>query len=746
MASAHLNEQDIVKLGNDNFTGDQNEARSQFFRACFEILHRQSSNVDRPLLFDEIIRLESAPEKKIAFAVKRLAFHQKDYAHEQILRDYAFVEKMMSESGIKIGGEKFAYFADSLENELKRSIAAYVDTISGKAKSPNALNSFELARQLKNLIWYHLSWFPSSPSQEKTYALALENCRFLKDSECSLRMSRTIRRKENLKQLWPLAQKTILVSLEELTAKDPKYKNEYLDELKSFVATEKDVRLWLLFSKKLTALYFDDKKYVEAEPHLVRILQKEPSNENYYRLMLCLFSEAKHAEVIHLSNKAPKSGALAKEMESMVRESSLHLAKESFEKGDFVKYEDFIQKHLSLQTDRVKASLLWVDYHQKLLDRSEFNKALSLMRKVDGSELLVIPLAKVTELLIVNLFSMNRFQEACSLIASKSKFGQYPLFDPYLARCLILSSSTLGADQFAGIHGLGPEPQRSLLSLSALTLPQWVDQYYKKFPPVDEKDKKIWLVGRQMLEGTRGITTQPGERRTTFAWLPSELILGISTASEKFANQIVYPQSHLSQERLGRAIPVVMEQIKRLRQLVAVDLKAHSTDVQRRVIINAINAERRMGWFFDESPKPEGLNPLELKEYNAEIDQYAQGYYAQISEYLKLLARIELKSSEVNMGRLEIPADLEKWVRPQKGAFEIMAKVAAQNKFFDAMVILESLQNLGKLKPDDFYRWRSYLVMKQFPHEFSAHYLGEELEAAGQKVVIEEWRRQIEGS
>jgi len=742
--TSHRSETDVIAFGVANLAKENStEILIDFYTNAYLILLRQSGNSESLVLYNEILRLEKRPEKRVALAIKKLISHQKNYASQKVFKDIIEIDSLITQGGLKPETDLFRQFGSDLELELKKSITAYIDTIGKKVKSPEIFSDLDMAGKLQKFLWYHVSWFPHSPHLPETYMIAMDNCSYLKDADCSLRIARLVLRQESLKNVWPKARVEMLVALEELSKKNPKYQSEYFSELKNYADKQTTDKDWLAFTKKLTVIYMSEKKFVEAEPYLTKILHAENNPENLYRKIFCQFNQNKFSDVVAHLQQIPKEGAFKNEITSLIRESSLSLAKDFSEKKDFLNYEKYLFQFLNLNPEPEKADLAKADYLSKLLERKYFDKVITFFSKIPAEKKFAGSFQKPMELLLHNLFAMNRFGEAKTILSNGSIFGQYRTFDYYWLRVNIAEGVPFTEKDFKIFSGSQPSVRLGILSLAAVSQPQFLSEYFRWMAPADDKEKRVWLLSRQMAQGEKSIALSPLERNFLAALAGSEVLPVGPLKSEKLSKLIEFPQPQWSQQRLARYTPDAMERVKAVRKQIIRDLKDQRFDVQKRILFNGINVERKMAWFFDESPIPSGLSEAELKDYKEQIDGFAKDYYQQISEYEKLLAMIQTKESEFGGVQLSVPKDISQWKRTKNKSLQVLESEINQKRYIRSLIVLESLKELGAISEDDHYRWRGFVVLHQFPHEFASHYLQEELTTFKQQPVLSDWGKLV---
>lgn len=740
--TSHLNEQQVLQFGRDNFTKENQGLLAKFYTDSYMIFLRQSANVDRPALYEEVLRIEPLPEKRVAIALKKMSSHQKGFATSLIYSDIQEVEGLIQKGNLKPETESFKVFASELELELKRAISSHVDTVAKKVKSPETLPDLEWSKRLQKLLWYHINWFPNSESLTQTYMISLDNCSFIKDPGCTLKTGQLILNQPKLKSVWPRAKVEILLALETMSSKDPGlYKLEFHRQLKSYADNEITAKEWPAFTKKLTVIYLDEKRPQDAEPYLIRIYQKENTPENLYRKIYCQFQLKKYKEIMENIKAIPKEGSMASEIKTVMRETSLLLAKEEISKKNFIGYEKFLTQFLTLDPSPEKADLARSDYLEKLIEQKSYDKVLDVLQKMPAEKRFAGAFAKPMELLLLTLFSMNRFPEALGILGKEAKMGQFRDFDSYWFRSSFAMNGTLGENDLKLMSTSLPSVRLGLLSLAAISNPEVVFRYFKTFPAIDEKEKRVWLLAKQMSEGARELLLSPSEIKGMAGVLGGEVLpVGVQT-SERLARMIEFPQVKWSQEKLAKVTPEAMDRVKTLRRQLMRDLKNLRVGAQKRLILNAINVEKKMAWFFDESPVPQGLSPEELAEYKKEIDNFASEYYLQIAEYQKLLSSILSIQNKKEEDRIPLPISFEKWTKPKTSPFDLVDAEIRQNRRSRALILLESLKNTEKVNLPDYYRWRSYGILTQFPHDFAASYVQDELLFYKQSEVLSEWKK-----
>jgi tetratricopeptide (TPR) repeat protein len=746
-AVSHMKEQEVIEFGKKNF-GEKNKAiMVDFYTEAYQVMIRESSNIDRPLLYNEILAVDSRTERKVVISLKRLNTHQRDFAAEMPYQEMLQIRDLIKESGFKSDSENFKYFASELETELKRLIKSYADTVSKKVKTGEKISDEEVSKRLSVVLMLHIEWFPNSSDTPQSYVLALDNCTFNKDSVCTLRLSREILKINSLKSIWGRAQLQLVGSLEILSQKDAKYKDEYFEELSALVKSQENTPQWITLVKKLTVFYVEAKKFEEAFPFLEKIHKKELNAENLYRKLYCAYELKNYKEVTAHSKLLPQKGApFHNELSVLFREANIMMAQDSAKGEDFDKYEAHLSEFLKLAPDDAKSDIARVDYFQRLLDKEMYDKVLKGMDELSPVKKYNDPYKKTTQSLLLGMFKNGRAREVHKFLAKDSKLGVYPDFNHYWFRAAWIMKPYLPKKENEVLYQSNPKDRASIIGMLTLTKPETVIQYFTDFPPRDEKEKRIMLLSLQIQQGSKEAILPAKYLAVVQSVLPVELMNTQITPSEKLVGYVEFPEPSWPDKRLEKVMPDAVSRIRTIRSQVLRDVVGRSYAVQRRILTTALTSETRMVDFFKAAPIPKGLTPENEKSYRDEIAGISTEFAEQGGEYSKMIENIDAKVADLKKGELGVPAKLNDWPRPGGDVTKLVEAELAQKNGFGALVILESQRAYEKLSDEDYYSLRAYVVLKTIPNSVTAKYIQDELVTAKQEKLIEKWKELLESS
>jgi hypothetical protein len=739
--TSHLNEEEIIEFGRTHF-GDNNKAfLVDFYTEAYQVLIRESANIDRVKLYNEIITLDSRPERKVVVSLKRLSTHQRDFASEIPYSELMEIQKMLFEFKLMPDSEGFKYFSSELENELKKIIKAYADTVSKKVKTTEKMTDLELSQQLSAALKMHIEFYPGSPNMPQSYILGLDNCTFIKDYECNLRLSREILKMEALKSIWGRAQIQMVIALEMLSNRDAKYKDEYFTQLFGLVEKQENTPQWLTLAKKLTVYYVESKKFEEAYPYLEKIYKKEPNAENLYRKLYCAFELKNYKEITTHTKLLPQKGApFYSELATIFRESNIKLAQDSAKVDEFEKYETHLNEFLKLNPDEAKADIARADYFRRLLDKEQYDKLYSGLDALPAAKKYNEPFKKITQNLLMVLFKNGKSREVLKFLTKDSKLGMFAEFNSIWFRALWAGQTLLTKKDHEILSQVGAKDRAAVLGLLTLSKPEAVIQYYTDYPPKTDNDKKVLLLNLQIKEGSKEAMLLPKYFDMVQSILPPELLNTKITPSEKLVGYVEFPELKWNEKRLAKVMPDAVSRIRTIRAQVLRDVVGKGYPVQKRILTTALTSESRMVDFFKAAPIPTGLSPENENAYREEINSIMTEFADQAAEYQKMIGNLDEKMAEIKKNEIGIPANLDDWTKPVGEITRLVEAELLQKNGFAALVILESQRAFEKISDEDYYSLRAFAVLKTLPNSVSAKYIQDELATAKQLKLIEKWK------
>lgn len=744
--TSHLKEEEIIEFGRTHF-GEKNKAiMVDFYTEAYQVMIRESANIDRTVLYNEILTLDSRPERKVVISLKRLITHQREFASEIPYREMMEIKKMILDNKLKPDGEGFKYFASELENELKKLIKAYADTVSKKVKTTEKMAELEISQHLSDALKMHIELYPDSSSVPQSYVLGLDNCTVIKDYDCTLKLSREILKIETLKSIWGRAQLQMVSALENLSQNDSKYKEEYFNQLYGLVESQEKSPQWLILAKKLTVYYVENKKYEEAYPYLEKIYKKEPNSENLYRKLYCAFELKNYKDVATYSKQLPQKGApFYSELATLMRESNIMLAQDSAKGDDFEKYEAHLNEFLKMNPDEAKADIARSDYFRRLLDKEQYDKLYTGLDTLPATKKYNEPFKKITQNLLMALFKNGKSRDVLKFLSKDSKLGMFADFNHHWFRALWISQTLLNKKDHEILAKSSAKDRAAIIGLLTLSKPEAVIQYYTDFPPTDDKDKKILLLNLQIKEGSREAMLPPKYFDMVQSILPPELLNTKITPSEKLVGYVEFPEIKWSEKKLAKVMPDAVSRIRTIRAQVLRDVVGKSYIVQKRILNTALTSETRMVEFFKAAPIPAGLSSENEKAYRDEINGIMTEFADQAAEYQKMIGNLDEKMAEIKKSEIGVPANMNNWPKPGGEATKLVDAELAQKNGFGALLILESQRAFEKISNEDYYSLRAYAVLRTLPNSVAAKYIQDELTTAKQQKLLDQWKELLDG-
>ncbi|MFZ4405120.1 MAG: hypothetical protein ACOYOK_13535, partial [Pseudobdellovibrionaceae bacterium] len=154
-------------------------------------------------------------------------------------------------------------------------------------------------------------------------------------------------------------------------------------------------------------------------------------------------------------------------------------------------------------------------------------------------------------------------------------------------------------------------------------------------------------------------------------------------------------------------------------------------------------AEKKTAEVIDKSPLPTGLSDPQQQEYQIGLKELSKEYETQSLDFAKLRTDIENKyknDEETKKQNSLLEIAIEKWKLPDnaftKKALNLFDNVSSSAAFIYLDVQVEK----KNLSPKDFYKTRSFLLIKMANTQPIRDLILAEFKAAGQQELIDKWK------
>src|SRR5207237_1413685 len=113
----HRDERGILAFTATEFT-QQPSLRADVLTEAYKIYQSQSGTVRHPLLFNELMRIETDPAKKLRIVISNVRAQQRQYASMEPFREYLDLRQRMKEMSAGPESPVFTKISTELEVEM----------------------------------------------------------------------------------------------------------------------------------------------------------------------------------------------------------------------------------------------------------------------------------------------------------------------------------------------------------------------------------------------------------------------------------------------------------------------------------------------------------------------------------------------------------------------------------------------------------------------------------------------------
>lgn len=543
-------------------------------------------------------------------------------------------------------------------------------------------------------------------------------------------------------------------------------------------------KLWIDVCKSLLTYLHGKSAFPKAEPFAKALYQYEPNVQNRYRVVFNLYSQEKFAEIYNLKIPANEATSDAELKAVLINTYSKLLTKkltataepkaektEKAEKTADTKPIPDINDVSSFSTEEMitQFEALGPNRQQVLQAR-----AANTLLKMNAAEETLEKNPKVSTPDLTNPMAGISFQDKVS-----KEF--LPVWTKFVLSSLRKQNHSTAVSELSGCHddkecpGLFDDYFISQYALGKEADPETIAKLNNKTSnskvTVELLLSHLLLTDSDaMLKFANSLNGNPAYSETTKKYL--SLFNSIKEANEKkveievvdlsieqpvaklgltsgVRNLIVYkkmagmifPTSNMPSAKVTGMIQRLVPDVHYLRTLVPRALKTANRKVSLDLLQMAVLMEKKMANSILTSPIPEGLQPAQVQEYKAGIQNLATEYIEQAAEFEKLLTKmINQAKGQNELIQTLVSTDLSKWVMPTlpKGS-EVNAHIAKKN-FRAAYAALDYHLRHEGLAAKDYLAWSIYLQLSANKSVASVQYLSG-IAKANDPSLYERWQQ-----
>lgn len=725
------NESDIVQFAREHFKDDKSK-QSEFLMLVYSNFQAQSGTKRKPELLAELGRIEKDPVKRIRILINTLKGTQREYAANEAYQEFATLRDETEKTGWKSGLNGWEDMAIELEQELFHLIKAHVDTLSGKIKTQDNLESSLVADRLTQILAFHISYYPKSREREGSYLLWMKACEEQKKYRCAFdAANRALEDAKSTASLRRIAQLSRLRALDNLLSENPSLKPQLRQSLEQYLSERKPDADWLAIAKRLSSILNDDKKFSESIPWLEKIHHKEQSTESFYRLQFARFQAEDFAAVARANFKLG-TDRNSQEARSLMRESHLKLAQKNLVGDRFEDYAQNLIEFLKTNPEADKADAARRSLVDQYLDRRMLDQASSELLRVDSSHRMRAYGPQVQSLAQL-LMKKGEFAKVATLTLDWAKSPQKSALE------LAWAAAMVAQNPVSGIKVQDPKAREYIFGIWALTHPNTLIEDVQKTNPRSETEKKLLLLALQVSQ-KRLDPTVPPKLKAALKGIYEPRSAAPPARSLAEFTKIIYPSAKTNRAKYESLAQAAAEKVRSLRGRVVKDIDGRASAEQIEILRAAKMAEDRVADVLIKAPLPEGLSKDQISEYKTGIAELAAEFSKQGEEYRKLSLGLE-KSASVAGGAvlLRFPS-LDRWPAFRGEAGVVLESLVRKHKSAAALICLDQWKADKSITSEMYFEMRSRILFSQAANPALSRYIANEFAELGQRNLLDKWK------
>lgn len=748
VVTTYSKDTDVIALAESVFTSKQVAFRIEFLEYVLANLETQNSVALHAVVLQKLLTMQKDPVKKVQYLVAGLRTSRRGFASRDHFRAFEDLAEYLKTGAFKsASGSDAEAVKKAMDVEVQNLMRAYIETYSGRTKTPEKFSREQLSASLIGLFTFYEEYFPKTATFSTVLKLWLEVCVDDKNWSCVDAQADKIIAREDLKDVHERVALDQLIALENLN-KDPqaKVRDRLMDRLSQFVSKFPKSPRWPEISARFGEYHMQDKSYSRAMRIFEDLFVRQATVVDLYRLQWARFEAQEYKLVV--AEARPASGPPDPRIVDLKRESFLRLAVKAREADEFKNYLGFIRGFLSLGPAPDKALAARKDLYNYMLERKlyvELSKELSdLPDQVRFSKSLDEIVARTW---LMNM-RLGNFPDATRVVSPK---GSKQKINAQLRSRQFLSLIASG-EQPSGELFLETEATNRIYALGvlALTKPGLALRFLSlSAPQRTEELQNIAALALRMqsakwvLPPTKDNAAMLGPKYP-FGVEPSQDLLPV----EKQITKIDIPTRPISnQQELGRRTQEIVSSTRTVRARLTKQIQGKIPVVQTRALRKAKDLELRTALFIENQPLPAGLTGAQIDEYQAGIAQVVQEFRGQAAAIDQLLAQVNenarAQAVEFHSRFLPLP-DMTQWPWPAAYKAEELAgvrRLLEDHNHLGALLALDLLRPEPLASPLDYYWIRAGVLLSSADNEVLRRYVLDELVQANMGEIADYWRK-----
>jgi hypothetical protein len=687
--------------------------------------------VEHGQVAERLLQIDKDPVDRAGILLSQVRMQRKVFANTGHLQAYTLLIESIEKLNSALRAKVLEKYGAAIELESENIFKAYVDTAVGKVRDlePQPQTALQLVDAMKFQLNVFKKYFQTNVHFPVVVELWENFCLDNKDWQAVDDITDfIIKDQPRLRALLENAYLNQIAALDQLK-NDPEKRSLRLKEyVEQFPASPH----WTQVAKWYAQVEMDSGHFDIALKVWTKLMQVEPSANNFYQLQYCRFKVDDFNGV--LSDERNKTYAVPQsETLNLYREASLQVAEKAKKSDDLTAYRAHVEEFIRLSSDPEKARIARVDYFNFLLSKG-------LLAEVEGRYRALTPdekKSKVYDEFRQNLWRLSVEKQEYELAMKAATSTQQLEFSTLLAGHP-LDAKTLDA--------LTETDRIYFLGLAALFNPD-LSITYLTHDRQNAANRDLLILSYRIklnqwrLERTPELEKVLGKNYAFADPHAEKLPVDLEIDSVKFPNLAKY-----SAKTQGKLVENDLYLVRRTSLRAMKAIVGKSTETQLAVFQKMQALETGMANFLLSSPVPAGLNPDQLAEYAQGLKNAADEFVQQAQQFKLLVDKTqgEIDKSKLSLAAKTLPEpDMTKWGWPEVATKDPrlapVFTLAKANNLMGALALLDYLRPNVFTSDETFFWIRTGTVLKSNPNDATRIYLLEELQKNKQTKIIQQW-------
>lgn len=728
----------IVKTAQKIFPDRSAPEYKDFIKTAFVGMENKQTLTNESPLYEVLFALETDPAERVKVNLGLVKGTRRAYAAKQYERAMRNFYRYVDDNKINLTDRSYSSIREEIDGETQVFIRAFVETYTGKVRSPDRYTKTDLAAILQWAFNKYFVHFSSSSIIAEIFPLWNYICTQEKNDLCLVHISaaaaplKTVPANVREALFWDR-----IAAIERLAILKPKvWSDRLIVDLHLFEKTFGKSKNWSVAAKRLVDLLIERKDYVTALGIAEKNYLKNPSAETFFSTHWLRFQLGRFEDIVHHRDNS-KFMDQHEKTSVIVRESALKLAENAQAKNNFGDFEKYTRMFVGLSKERDKIAVANQALVSGLLSANRLRDAHRYLKNLSEADLVASRLEPQLEEVCVQFLVAGNFAQCEELLQSYPKADTSAL--EFVRNVLRVGHATL-----TGVRELVGNPAQARLADSILLLdPAIYTNAFAAQSNLSPTDKaKVFLA--------LGLSAKNEDFKVSESWqaklgevLPRRFRDNPPSPTlktlEKF-NRTASPKA----PKLETIIASNLEVLKRARKIFVADLKAQLPSMQRTILSSLAEAETSMAALIKGSPVPQGLNAAELAQYQSAVENMASEFDREAQVYAKLLNEVDqgmVEAAQAEQAAAPPPAPRRwSWTRKiGRGDLRGIEKLLKAKAWREAFLLNEILRDRKLIETRDYYHTRAGILISHNPSPNMRRYVFDELKANGHDDVIKDW-------